>query len=242
MSGKVLIFGATGGIGSTTARRLGAAGVSLHLAARNESALKSLCEELSATGSAGDVTDEAFFAKVASEAGAELSGLVYAVGTLNLRKLEQLKREDYLCDLELNAVGAALAVRAALPALKAGDGTGSVVLFSSVAARQGFSFHASMGMAKAAVSGLTLALAAELAPGIRVNAIAPSLTDTPLAKGILGSEQMAKAIARMHALPRLGTTDDMASLATFLLSPDSNWITGQIIGVDGGRSTVRNKS
>ena len=115
------------------------------------------------------------------------------------------------------------------------------MLFSSVAARQGFGFHASMGMAKGAVDGLTLSLAAELAPRIRVNAIAPSLTRTPLADRILSSDQTAAALAAMHATQRLGTPEDVAALADFLLSTESTWMTGQILGLDGGRSTLRPK-
>jgi NAD(P)-dependent dehydrogenase (short-subunit alcohol dehydrogenase family) len=99
-----------------------------------------------------------------------------------------------------------------------------------------------MGMAKGAVSGLTLSLAAELAPKIRVNAIAPSITRTPLAESMLASEQMAAAIAGQHAMQRLGTAEDIASLTAFLLSEEADWITGQIISVDGGRSTVRTKN
>ena len=135
-------------------------------------------------------------------------------------------------------MGAALAVQAALPALKKSPEGSSVVLYSSVATRQGFSLHASMGMAKGAINGLTLSLAAELAPRIRVNAIAPSLTQTPLAAGLLTNDAIAEGIAKQHPMQRLGTPEDIASLTAFLLSPDSSWITGQILGVDGGRSTV----
>ncbi len=132
-------------------------------------------------------------------------------------------------------------MKAALPALKASDGASSIVLFSTVAVAQGFAAHASVSMAKGAVEGLTLALAAELAPKIRVNCIAPSLTRTPLARSLTGSDTMAAAIAQMHAMQRLGEADDSAALAEFLLSPDAGWITGQIIGVDGGRSSLRTK-
>jgi NAD(P)-dependent dehydrogenase (short-subunit alcohol dehydrogenase family) len=167
--------------------------------------------------------------------------LVYAVGTINLKPLHRLTEAEFLQDFRVNALGAALAVQAALPALKKAVGTASVVLFSSVAARQGFTFHASMGMAKGAVEGLTLSLAAELAPKIRVNAIAPSLTRTSLAAGIVSNEAMAATIAGLHALQRLGEPEDVASAAAFLIGPDASWITGQVIGIDGGRSTVRTK-
>ncbi len=240
MAGKILIYGASGGIGSACARILAARGYMLHLAGRNQPAIETLAEELQCSFSLGDVTDDSFFETASAAAGESLSGLVYAIGSINLKTLGRLKRADFLRDYELNAIGAALAVQAALPALKK-SGEASVVLFSSIAAAQGFSMHASIGMAKAAVSGLTLSLAAELAPSIRVNAIAPSLTQTPLAKGLLQSEAVAQSIAALHPIPRLGVAEEMAELAAFLLSAQSSWITGQIIGVDGGRSTLRVK-
>ena len=116
-----------------------------------------------------------------------------------------------------------------------------IVLFSTVAVAQGFAAHASVAMAKGAIEGLTLALAAELAPRIRVNCIAPSLTRTPLAAALTGNEAMAKAIADLHPLRRLGEPEDIAPLAALLVSDEASWITGQIVGVDGGRSTLRTK-
>jgi NAD(P)-dependent dehydrogenase (short-subunit alcohol dehydrogenase family) len=116
-----------------------------------------------------------------------------------------------------------------------------VVLFSTVAVRQGFANHTVIASAKGAVEGLALSLAAELAPHVRINAIAPSLTRTPLAHGLLTNDQMVQSIAQLHALGRLGEPDDIAAMAAFLLTPDSGWITGQVIGVDGGRSTLRTK-
>ena len=209
---------------------------------RSEDKLSASAAELGASFTVGDVTDSDLFARVEQEAPEALDGLVYAVGTINLRSFQRLTDVDFLNDFRVNAVGAALAVQASLAALKRSSGVASVVLFSSVAAVQGFSLHASMGMAKGAVSGLTLSLAAELAPKVRVNAIAPSLTRTPLAQSLLSSEQMATAIAGLHALQRLGTAEDVASLTAFLLSEEADWMTGQIISVDGGRSTLRTKN
>lgn len=241
MPGTILIYGGTGGIGSATARKLKARGYTLHLVGRDESKLSSLADELGATTTLGDIDDPSVFARAAADAGPTLSGLVYAVGSINLKPLARLTAADFERDFRLNAMGSALAVQAALPALKACDGTASVVLFSTVAVAQGFTAHASVSMAKGAVEGLTRALAAELAPKIRVNAIAPSLTKTPLAKALTGNEQMATAIAAMHALPRLGEAEDSAGLAAFLISEEAGWMTGQVIGVDGGRSTLRTK-
>ena len=240
MSGKIIIYGASGGIGSACARLLARQGTALHLVGRNAEAVGLLAGELQSGYSVGDINEDGFIERATAEAGEQLAGLVYAIGSINLKTLGRLSRADFLRDFELNALGAALAVQAALPALKK-SGAASVVLFSSIAASQGFSMHASIGMAKAAVSGLTLSLAAELAPTIRVNAIAPSLTRTPLAKGLLATDSVAQAIAALHPIPRLGDAQDMAELTGFLLSPNASWITGQVIGVDGGRSTLRVK-
>jgi NAD(P)-dependent dehydrogenase (short-subunit alcohol dehydrogenase family) len=238
MANKILIYGGSGGIGTATARLLRERGHELHLVGRNAEGLESLASELQVGYTVGDVVaDPELFSRASQEAGKELGGLVYAVGTINLRSLQRLSESDLLQDFQVNALGAALAVQATLPALKRSD-EASIVLYSSVAAQQGFSLHASMGMAKGAVNGLTLALAAELAPRIRVNAIAPSLTQTPLAAGLLTNDAIAEGIIKQHPLRRLGTPEDIAALTAFLLSQESSWITGQILGVDGGRSTV----
>jgi NAD(P)-dependent dehydrogenase (short-subunit alcohol dehydrogenase family) len=140
-------------------------------------------------------------------------------------------------------LGAFRSVQAALPLLKAStQKTSSILLFSTVAVQQGFAAHASVAMAKGAVEGLTRSLAAELAPKIRVNAIAPSLTKTQLTQSLTRNETTAQAIAALHPLQRLGEVDDIAGLAAFLLGADAGWITGQVIGVDGGRSTLRTKA
>lgn len=241
MAPKVVIYGGAGGIGSATARILRARGFDLHLVGRSEDKLSAIAAELEATFTMGDVSDGGLFSRVAEDAGVPLHGLVYAVGTINLRSLSRLTEADFVNDFRVNAMGAALAIQAALPALKKSTQTASVVLFSSVAAVQGFAFHGSIAMAKGAVNGLTLSLANELAPRVRVNAIAPSLTRTPLAKEILSNQKMEASIAELHALQRLGTPEDIAALTAFLLSPEADWITGQIISVDGGRSTLRTK-
>jgi NAD(P)-dependent dehydrogenase (short-subunit alcohol dehydrogenase family) len=241
MNAATLIYGATGGIGSCVARQLAGSGKRLHLVARDSQRLQSLAEELDASWTAVDVLEDGAFEEVARQAPDILDGLVYAVGSIKLKPVARMTADDLLHDYRLNAMAAALAVQAALPALRASTEGASVVLFSSVAATHGFPSHSSIAMAKAAVEGLTRSLAAELAPATRVNAIAPSLTETPLSAGMIGNPKIRDAIAAMHPLARLGRADDIAHLAAFLLSPQASWITGQVLGVDGGRSTIASR-
>ena len=243
MSGTILIYGGSGGIGSAIARAAKARGHDVHLVARDRAKLEAIAMEIGACFTVGDVTEADVFAAATQEAsqGGALKGLVYAVGTINLKPVARLTEDDFLKDFSINALGAAKAIQAALPHLRQAEGTAGIVLFSTVAVAQGFAAHASVAMAKGAIEGLTLALAAELAPRIRVNCIAPSLTKTPLAASLTGNEAMAKAIADLHPLQRLGEPDDIAPLAALLVSDEASWITGQIIGVDGGRSSLRTK-
>ncbi len=167
-----------------------------------------------------------------------LEGLVYCPGSIRLQPFHRLEDQDFLADLQLNLLGAVRAIRASLPALKAAD-TASVVLFSTVAVTTGMPMHASIAAAKGAVEGLTRSLAAEFAPTIRVNAIAPSLTDTPLATGLLRTDRQRSAAAERHPLQRIGRPDEVAATARFLLSKDSEWMSGQILHIDGGMSSLR---
>lgn len=169
----------------------------------------------------------------------ELHGLVYCPGSIQLKTINRLSEADFLADFQQNVLGAVRIIQHALPRLKRANGA-SIVLFSTVAVQTGMAFHSSVAASKGAIEGLTRALAAELAPQqIRVNTIAPSLTQTPLAQSLLNSPEKLEASARRHPLGRVGQPDDMASLAHFLLSEQASWITGQIIGVDGGLSSLR---
>ena len=234
-----LIFGATGGVGSALARRLSATGRSLHLAARQEDRLGALASELGASMSVCDVLDTAEIERAVADAGTEIEGLAFAVGSIDLAPVRRLSRESMRTSFELNAVSAAECVRLALPGLQAASG--AVVLFSTVAVAQGFSNHAIIAAAKGAVEGLVTAMAAELSPKVRVNAVAPSLLDTPLGESFTRDEKLKTAIAGLHAMGRLGRAEDAAAAAAFLLSKDADWITGQVLGVDGGRSRLRSK-
>lgn len=237
--GVVAIVGATGGVGAALARRVAARGAEPFLIGRDEARLAALAAERGARYAVAEATDGAALAAALGQAGPALEGLAYAAGSILLKPLKRLSAQDFLDTFRLNTLGAALAVQAAAPALAAGQG--SVVLFSSIAARQGFPNHAAISAAKAGVEGLVVALAAELAPAVRVNGVAPSLMRTQMAAPLTGNPAMAEGIAKLHPLPRLGEAEDAAALADFLLSPASGWISGQVMAVDGGRSTLRVK-
>ena len=168
-----------------------------------------------------------------------IQGLVYCPGSIRLRPFHRLKTDDFLADLEINLLGAVKSIQACLPGLKRAKSPGSIVLFSTVAVETGMPFHASIASAKGAIEGLTRSLAAELAPKIRINAIAPSLTDTDLAKALLSDDGKRSAAADRHPLKRIGNPADIAAAAKFLLDDSASWITGQIIAVDGGMGAIR---
>ncbi len=167
-----------------------------------------------------------------------LHGIVYCPGSITLKPFSRISQEDFVNDYRLNVLGAIKIIQQLLTQLKA-SGNASIVFFSTVAVQHGFNFHSMVAASKGAVEGLTRALAAELAPAIRVNCIAPSITETPLSSSLLNTDAKKEANAARHPLKRIGTPEDIAHLAEFLLSDRSSWITGQIMAVDGGMSSIK---
>ena len=168
----------------------------------------------------------------------QLDGFVYCPGAIDLKPFNRLKEEAILADLNLQVLGAVRILQLILPRLKA-SGKASVIFFSTIAVQTGFPFHAQVAISKGAIEGLTRSLAAEFAPVIRVNAIAPSLTNTPLAEKLLSNPEKIEANGQRHPMKRIGEAEDLAEMAAFLLSEKSSWITGQILHVDGGLSSLK---
>jgi 3-oxoacyl-[acyl-carrier protein] reductase len=229
MPRSALVIGGNSGIGLATTRQLVADGWTVSAAARQPGPLPDLgipVQPFEATAVPQlDLPDS-------------LDGLVYCPGTINLKPFHRLSPDDFRRDFEINCLAAAQVIQQALPSLKQA-GNASVVLFSTVAVATGMPFHASISAAKGAVEGLTRALAAEFAPTIRVNAIAPSLTDTPLAQTLLNSDAKRDAAAQRHPLKCVGDAQQTAQAVSYLLSPASSFMTGQILALDGGLSSVK---
>jgi len=235
MSEKYLIFGATGSVGSSLAEQLKNSGNDIHLVARNESEVKAIAEKLGCSHTVADVLEDGFIEKVKSDVN-EIKGIAYCVGSIDLKPLRMVTEADMNKCMKLNLYSAIEVIKGFQESLK--KNKGSVVLFSTVAAQRGFTNHTIIASAKAAVEGLTVTLAAEFAPHIRVNCIAPSLSKSKIAEPMLKNPAIAEGIAKAHPLKRLGEGKDSAALAKFLITEESSWITGQIIAVDGGRSKL----
>ena len=233
MQGKnIFIVGASSGIGHALAESLQAQGATLFTAGRTQP------EGIQSTHMMWDVTQTPA-ADALTQLPDTLHGIVYCPGTINLKPFQRLTIEDYRNDLEVNVLGAVATIHACYAAIKKSK-SGSIVLFSTVAAKLGMGMHSSVSVAKSAVEGLTKSLAAELAPfNVRVNAVAPSLTDTPMAQFLLADDTKRDAANKRHPLSRYGSPQDIASMAAYLLSDQAAWITGQVVGVDGGMGTLK---
>ena len=235
MSEKYLIFGATGSIGSSLAEQMVNSGFNVHLVGRSETETKNISDKLGCTFTIANVLENGFIEKVKNDI-SEVKGVAYCVGSIDLKPLRMVTENDFNKCMKLNLYSAVEVIKGYQESLK--KTKGSVVLFSTVAAQRGFTNHTIIASTKAAVEGLTVSLAAEFAPNIRVNCIAPSLTNSKIAEPMLKNKALADGIAKAHPLKRLGEGKDSASLAKFLITDDSSWVTGQIIAVDGGRSKL----
>ncbi len=235
MSEKYLIVGATGSIGSNLAAQMYESGKEIHLVGRDENQTKSLSEKLNSAYSIADVLEDGFVDKIKANI-EDVKGIVYCVGSIDLKPLKMASESDFNKCMKLNLYSAIDLIKGYQDSLKKNNG--SIVLFSTVAAQRGFTNHSIIASTKAAVEGLTVSLAAEFAPNIRVNCVALSLTNSKIAQPLLKNTALAQGIAKAHPLKRIGEGKDGAALAKFLVTDESSWVTGQVIAVDGGRSKL----
>jgi len=223
-SKTILIIGGTSGIGESIAENLNNKGHKVIVTGRTVKSGVDNCYPL-------DFTQE----QISFPDIGEIDGIAYCPGTINLKPFLNLNDSNFRDDLEINFLGAVKTIRHYASSLK---NDASIIFFSSVAAQFGMPYHTSIAASKGAIEGFTKALASEFAPRIRVNAIAPSLTETRLSKHLINNEIKRKSAIGRHPLKKIGTTDDIANLATFLLLPDSKFITGQVININGGLSSI----
>jgi 3-oxoacyl-[acyl-carrier protein] reductase len=230
---NILVIGGSSGIGLSLVRHLYESGAAVFVISRSE------CNELPVGVMHLKANITGSVDAVATFLPEQLHGLVYSVGSITLKPFARLTEEDFLNDYRLNVLGAARIIQQSLKSLKNANGA-SIVLISSVAAKTGMPYHASIAAAKSGVEGLALSLAAELAmQHIRVNVVAPSLTDTPMAQNLLSTPEKREASAKRHPLAKVGQPYDISRAIVYLLSDDSNWVTGQVIGVDGGLGKLK---
>ena len=240
MSKKFLIIGATGAVGSSLVKLIkddDRLANEAHLVGKNAEEVSKLSDQTGFNYTVADVLQSDFLEKIEKDVkDVEINGIAYCVGSIDLKPINLITKKDYLKSFELNFFPIVDIIKKFQENLKRNKS--SIVLFSTVAVKQGFPNHSIISPVKASLEGLTVSLASELAPNIRINCIAPSLSNSKMASKLLKNTKISEAIAKQHPLKRLGEGLDSAALAKFLLSTESSWITGQIIGVDGGRSNV----
>lgn len=241
-----VIFGATGGIGSALSRILAGSGAKLVLAARDTDRLNALASELGSTACPTDATQfdavETCIGKAIQTHG-RINGIANCVGSLLLKPAHSTSETEWHATIAANLTSAFAVVRAGTKAMtQGGNAGGSIVLVSSAAARIGLANHEAIAAAKAGVIGLTLSAAATYAPrGVRINCVAPGLVRTPMSKRLTDNDASLKVSTTMHALGRIGEPDDVARSLQWLLDPEQSWVTGQVLGVDGGLGTLRSR-
>lgn len=231
MNRAYLIVGGSSGVGLELTRLLARGGHHVSVASRRGEPVEGI---ENASWQSHDAADP----EAPLDLPERLDGFAYCPGSIVLKPFHRISDEDFRAEFEVNFFGAIRTLRQALPALKKSEAA-SVLLFSTVAVATGLPYHAGIAAAKGAVEALTRTLAAEFAPNIRVNCLALSLTDTPLAAGLLSSPERRQAAADRHPLKRIGDAGETAKAAAFLLGPDSGFMTGQILHLDGGLSTLR---
>lgn len=227
-----LVVGGSSGIGLALVNKLVTEGHQVYAASRHKGELP-----VSVSFIELDVLND--ISSLKDQLPETIDGLAYCPGTINLKPFGRLTEDDFIHDFKVNVTGAVKVIQLVINKMKAAGG-GSIVLFSTVAAQTGMGFHASIASSKGAIEGLTVSLAAEFALAkVRVNAIAPSLTETPLAKNLISTPERKEASDKRHPLGRIGTAEELADAAFFLLSSQSSWMTGQVLAIDGGMSSVR---
>ena len=227
---NIMIVGATSGIGKQLAEDLVSEGYNVFSMSRSDS------NEL--TGITHIKYDALTDDWPSDQLPDAIHGLAYCPGSINLKGFRSLKEADFEQDFLINVIGAIRAIKGAQKALAKAEES-QIVLFSTVAVQTGMPFHSSVAASKGAIEGLTRSLAAELSPTVRVNAIAPSLVDTPMAERLLSTPEKRNATAERHPLKMIGKPESISNLAFQLLSGNLNWATGQIFHIDGGMSSIR---
>ena len=227
---NILIIGGSSGIGLALSELL-ASKNSVYVASRSNESLLNLDVNYIQFDATTDQLDLSLLPE-------KLDGFVYCPGSINLRPFKGLKTEAFLCDFEINVIGAVSALKSVLNLLNASSNA-AVVFYSTGAVQTGMPFHSSVSASKGAIEGLTRSLAAEFAPKIRVNAIAPSLVDTPLASKFLNNEMKLEKANERHPLGRVGNAKELAQATAFLLGDESSWMTGRILQLDGGIGNLK---
>ena len=231
----IVILGGSGEIGSSIALNLKNE-YKPFLIARNEDRLKEVSKKIHCDYAVSDINDKNSYIETLKKIKDPIYGFAYCVGSISLKSIKNSTKNDFLDSFNINVLGAITGIQTVLEQLV--NNKGSILLFSTIAVKNGFSNHSIIASSKGAIEGLTRSLAAELSPEVRVNCIAPSLVESKMSNKIISNSKIAEGIAKMHPIPKLGKGKDFGALGALLLTDFSSWITGQIYNVDGGRSSL----